>query len=243
MPKMLIFDIWGRYAHYKKIYATTSALSYIIPSKTSLYGYIGAVLGLSKEGNEYLNYFPPSSCRLSIKLMRPIIMQRINTNLHPHNKGLIKANQNRKPTTVEYVYRPMYRIFFTHEDKSIIKKLGKHLREHTSIYTPTLGLANLLSNFEYINESEVKEVFLDEPASIDIQSVIPREAFEAFDLKPEVGNEIIEYSQFALEMNAKREVTARTDILIDRIGNPVQAFVNRYNTYEHEGKQHHIILF
>jgi hypothetical protein len=44
-------------------------------------------------------------------------------------------------------------------------------------------------------------------------------------------------------MNPEREVTARTDVLIDRTGKPIRAFVNRYNTYEYEGKKHHIILF
>ena len=52
--KILVFDIWGEYAHFKKIYATTSALSYVVPPKTSIYGYIGAILGLEKEDNIYL---------------------------------------------------------------------------------------------------------------------------------------------------------------------------------------------
>ena len=243
MPKMLIFDIWGRYAHYKKIYATTSALSYIIPSKTSLYGYVGAILGLSKEENAYLKYFPPGACRLSVQLMRPTVMQRVNTNLHPHNKGVIKFTQNRKPTTMEYVYRPNYRIFFTHDDKSLVQDLEEHLMEHTAVYTPTLGLAYLLSNFKFQQALEVGEHSCSEGESVEIESVIPRAAFEGFDLKPETGNEIIEYSQFSLEMNPEREVTARTDVLIDRTGKPIRAFVNRYNTYEYEGKKHHIILF
>jgi len=243
MPKMLIFDIWGRYAHYKKIYATTSALSYIIPSKTSLYGYIGAILGLSKVENTYLKYFQPGACRLSLRLMKPIIMQRVNTNLHPHDKGVIKATQNRKPTTMEYVYRPKYRIFITHEDETLLQDLEGHLTEHTAVYTPTLGLAYLLSNFKFQQSVDVEECSTSIAHSVEIESVIPRAAFEGFDLNPETGNEIIEYSQFALEINLQREVTDRTDILIDRTGKPIRAFVNRFNTYEYEGKKHHIVLF
>jgi CRISPR-associated protein Cas5h len=242
MPKMLIFDIWGRYAHYKKIYATTSALSYIIPSKTSIYGYVGAILGLEKRNSSYLSYFQPGSCRLSLQIQRQIVMQRINTNLHPHDEGLIKVNQNRKPTTVEYVYCPQYRIFFTHTDNDLLNDLERHLRDHTAVYTPTLGLAYLLSNFELKAVVEVKDR-KPEGNSINIESVIPKFAFEKFDLEVDVGNEIMEYSQFSLEMNTSREVTARTDILVDRLGNPIRAHLNQFNSYQHEGKEHYIVLF
>lgn len=242
MPKMLIFDIWGMYAHYKKIYATTSALSYIIPSKTSLYGYVGAIIGLEKQDNTYLEHFQPGNCRLSLQVQRPIVMQRINTNLHPHDKGLIKATQNRKPTTVEYVYRPKYRVYFSHTDDTLLNELEHHLKNHTAVYTPTLGLAYLLSNFELHAIVEVEDKTTNKHPVI-IESVIPRSAFEKFELDTVTGNEIIEYSQFSLEMNTQREVTARTDILIDRLGKPIRAHLNRYNTYQHEGKEHCIVLF
>lgn len=243
MPKMLIFDIWGRYAHFKKIYATTSALSYIIPSKTALYGYISAILGLDKFDNAYLDSFPLGACRLGIQVINPIVMQRVNTNLHPHDKGLIKATQNRKPTTMEYVYSPKYRIFFTHTNEALFEELEVHLKRHTSVYTPTLGLANLLSDFQLIGTAEAKEQQLTQPTTIGIDSVIPREAFVRFDLLPEAGNEIIEYSQFAVEMNTDREVTHRTDILIDRNGKPIRAVVNYFHTYQQNGSERKIILF
>lgn len=240
---MLIFDIWGRYAHYKKIYATTSALSYIIPSKTALYGYVGAILGLEKFDNAYLDAFLPGACRLGIQVVNPIVMQRVNTNLHPHDKGLIKASQNRKPTTMEYVYSPKYRIFFTHRDKALFEELEVHLKNHTAVYTPTLGLANLLSDFQWAGTVEIEEKQLAQPRTIEVESAIPREAFVRFDLAPKIGNEIVEYSQFAVEVNTSREVTQRTDVLIDRNGKPIRVQVNFYHTFQQNGTEHNIVLF
>ena len=79
--KILVFDIWGEYAHFKKIYATTSALSYVVPPKTSIYGYIGAILGLEKEDNIYLKSFSDKKCLIGISVRSPIVMQRLGINL------------------------------------------------------------------------------------------------------------------------------------------------------------------
>lgn len=45
----LIFDLSGPFAHYKRIFATTTALTYPLPPKASLYGLVAAILGLEKR--------------------------------------------------------------------------------------------------------------------------------------------------------------------------------------------------
>lgn len=116
--KVLAFDIWGEYAHYKKIYATTSAVSYCLPTKTSLYGYISTILGFEKNNNQYLKYFQDKECLIGIQIMKPIVMQRININLRA-TFGRMKPTDNRKPTMMEFVYQPMYRIYFFHRQNNI----------------------------------------------------------------------------------------------------------------------------
>ncbi len=112
--KVLAFDIWGDYAHYKKIYATTSAVSYCLPTKTSLYGYISAILGFEKNNNHYLMYFQNKECLIGIQIMKPVVMQRININLRP-SLGMLALKkdgtyENRKPTMMEFVYQPVYSV-------------------------------------------------------------------------------------------------------------------------------------
>lgn len=240
MAKVLVFDIKGEYAHFKKIYATTSAISYCIPPKTSLYGYIGAILGLEKENNAYLKEFTDKQCLLGIAVLKPIVMQRININLRPHTKGKLSASDNRKPTTMEFVYSPKYRIYFTHENESIYQNLKQHLQENTSVYTPSLGIANCLSTFEWIGEFETEKVEAVN-YSILIRSIIPRKAFKSFDKDGmyKHHNEVIEQSMYAVEMDTKRNVTEREDILLDRKGKAIPLFVNYYYTVDNEN----IILF
>ena len=90
MNKLLVFDIWGNYAHYKQIYATTSAISYPIPFKTAIYGYVSAILGFNKIENNYLKYFQDGNCKIGLQLLNEISTTRINTNLRAEF-GMLKA--------------------------------------------------------------------------------------------------------------------------------------------------------
>jgi CRISPR-associated protein Cas5h len=236
--KVLVFDISGKYAHYKKIYATTSAVSYVIPTKTSLYGYVGAIIGLDKNNNEYLRHFGEKKCLIGIELRRPIIMQRINTNLRA-GLGRMRPTDNRKPTTVEYVYEPEYRIYFTHEEPAIYDRLKIHLQTHTTVYTPTLGLSNLLSNFSFVGEYDMQSVISN--VAVPINSVIPRRVFKGFDDQKlfDNENEVIEQSLYAVEMDIERNVTERDDIFLDRKAKPITAFVSEYYSFE----ENNVILF
>lgn len=226
--KVLAFDIWGDYAHYKKIYATTSAVSYCLPPKTAIYGYIGAILGLDKGSNHYLSYFQNKDCLIGIQLMKPIIMQRININLRAV-LGRMKQTDNRKPTMMEFVYEPKYRLYFFHKDSDLQTRLKESLSEKNAVYTPTMGLADLISNFEYIGEFEASLIQNSEK-SIPISSVIPKTQFERFDNVALRNNktEIIEQSMFAIEMDIERNVTERDDILLERKTKPIDAFLNQY---------------
>src|SRR5690625_3575514 len=138
----LVFDIWGDYAHFKKIYVTTSALTYSLPFKTTIYGLVGAIIGLDNEEN----------CQLAIQVINPVKIQRININLSP-KPGPIK--DNRKPTTMEYLVKPRFRIFFSHKDEEIYNSLKENLEEKRTVYTPVLGLAHCIANFEFLGEYEL----------------------------------------------------------------------------------------
>lgn len=225
---ILIFDIWGDYAHFKKIYATTSAVSYAIPPKTSLYGYLGAILGLPKASNAYLTAFAKKQCRLGISVLNPIIMKRLGTNLRPN---LNRTSDNPKPTLTEYVYQPKYRLYVSHEDSSLYNELRAALKAHRSVFTPSLGQASLISNFEWIGEVEADSI--RPTKALPIHSVIPRRFLIELDaMALQTGEfELVEQSLYALEMDTEREVTERDDILLNRKGekgSPIPALVTEY---------------
>lgn len=240
----LIFDITGPFAHYKRIFATTTALSYPIPPKTSLYGLFGAIIGLDKEDNDYLNSFKEGECRIALELLQPVRTQRISMNLRPAF-GSLSANENRKPTLMEFIERPLYRIYFTHRNQDIYQRLRTMLQAGQSHYTPTLGLANLIAGVTYIGEGSA--TLLDSAEYVDISSVIPKTRLNQLGhLIPESSdrvNRLMEVSQYAVEMTPQRDVTVRDDVIIDRNGRSINAKVQDAHTVTWKNEARRVIFF
>lgn len=218
---LLVFEIRGQFAHFKKYYATTSALTYAFPPKTSLYGFIGAVLGLSKAENAYLRSFGGKDCLIGLQVINPIKTVRLGINLRPNRD---RYKDNPKPTLIEFVRDPHYRVFFYHHDEVLQTNLRRALESHSSVFTPSLGLANLMADFEWIGESTATQMSSGLP--VDINSIIPRSQFKTFGEMKEA--DIIEQSMFAIEMDSERNVTERDDIVFDRNGNLIHAIVSHY---------------
>ena len=70
VDQVLVFDIWGEYAHFRKYYTTTSPLSYSLPTRTALTGLIGAITGFKKD--EYLKHFTKDQAFIAVRLLKPI---------------------------------------------------------------------------------------------------------------------------------------------------------------------------
>ena len=236
MEKVLCFDISAQYGHFKVIYATTSALTYPIPSKTAIYGMVGNIIGLSNKGNEYLKYFEDGKCKIAIQVLNSISTQRININWSA-SQGAIRQ---RKPTLVEHLSNPSYRVYFTHEDATLFSNLKMHLQNHTSVYTPCMGLAYLLANFEFQDEYEIEK---KAAAETDVHSIIPMSVFEGFGKEIERDNFITSMSQYAVEMTPQRDVTDREEVLFDRKGLPIRAKVKKYYQLKFADSNTNIILF
>lgn len=236
--KTIIFDVWGRYAHFKKIYVTTSALSYGVPFKTSIYGLVGAIIGLDNRKNEYLNHFNEDNCKIGIQLINPIKLQRLNINL---SESLGPIGDNRKPTMMEFVKNPHYRIYFSHSNDEIFTKLYEKLESKSSVYTPVLGLAHCIANFSLSGQADLERKVGDAV----ISSVLLKSQLIAFDQTHWAENDvhIQEQDMYPLEMNSQREVVKRDSILFDLNGKSIKAKVQEYYSVSLQGITNNIMLF
>lgn len=225
IDKVLVFDVWGDYAHFRKFYTTTSPLSFSIPPRTALCGLIGAVIGLNKENNDYLKHFTLDKAFIGLKLINPLKKVNIAENLINTKDGfftLVKktGHQPRTQINFEFIKNPKYRVYFYHTNKNIYNKLKENLKNHKSVYTPCFGLSENIANFKFIGEFKVKFENSDEYTQIN--SVLPTE--KVVDKK---GVNFLDGEYFSIripiELNPERIVTKYGDILFERNGNIIEA--------------------
>jgi len=235
--KVIVFDLWGDLAHFRKPYTTTSPLTYSIPSGTALAGILGAITG--KQKNSYFTLFEKGSYSLAIGIKESIKKLRIALNLID-TKSAIKMSKikNRTQIRTEFLQNPHYRIYFSHSKEEFYQEVKKNLQEHTAVYTISLGLSGNLANFSYLGEYEAKEVENLAGEFIPITSVIRNDGYSAGDVDFSQGEFFTE--TVPMQMKEGREVTDYAEILFESRGKPIPIKVKRY--WEIEGLQEKVVF-
>lgn len=224
---MLVFDVWGDYAHFRRFYTTTSPLSFPIPPRTALCGLIGAIIGLEKENNGYLNYFSTESAHIALKILNPIKKTIIAENLIDTKTSRgpgMNLIMDRTQIRFEFLKNQKYRIYFYYPDQedNLYQKLKYNLANHKTKYTPCLGLSENIANFKFEGEFEIKNL---SPSNehIPITTVIPLQKTSSENgISFEKEGEYFSI-RMPVELNTQRIVTKYSDIIFDRNGRPIQA--------------------
>ncbi|RLF35137.1 MAG: type I-B CRISPR-associated protein Cas5 [Thermoplasmata archaeon] len=244
IDKLLVFDVWGDYAHFRRFYTTTSPLSFTIPPRTALCGLIGAIIGKEKEDNDYLKYFTLDKAYIGLKLLKPVKKVMIAENLIDTEKSP-KSFYNIKRTRIrfEFLKDQKYRIYFYHTDNDIYQQLKENLESHKSVYTPCFGLSENIANFAFVGEFKANSnSSIGEYVQID--SVLPsgkviERAGVNFDLSGEYFS-----MKVPIELNLERVVTKYSDIFFERNGKPVEVKLSvTYWTVEYESGSRENIVF
>lgn len=194
IDEVLAFDIWGDFAHFRKVYSTASQLTYGIPPRTTLSGTIAAILGLERDS--YYNEFSVENSRFALVAKKPIRKQKINLNLlKTKDQTLGLVNVWKKPPTdiqriqvpFEMVSSPKYRVYVWLENDTLFDDLETKLRNHQSTYTPYLGITECIANFSYVGKKPVAK----ETGSVAIDGVVKKEDAK---IKVESGKKYIRES-------------------------------------------------
>jgi len=225
MKNILVFDLWGDLGHFRKPYTTTSPLSFAFPPRPTLAGIISAVIGLGKS--EYADSFMKKDANIGLRILKPVKKIRMSQNLiDTKTAKLFSRIKQRTQIRIEYIKDPKYRIYFQHTDNDLFDH-AKHLLEtHECVYTVSLGLSELLANFQYIGEFNLEQKTNHEP--IAIHSVVPAQAIEVMF---EEGKEYFS-ANIPLEMDSNRIVTQFGTVLYERKGKPLFAKTDYYYNVE-----------
>lgn len=225
MKNVLVFDIWGDLGHFRKPYTTTSPLSFAFPPRPTLAGIISAIIGLGKS--EYAGSFMKKDANIGLSILKPVKKIRISQNLiDTKTAKLFSRIKQRTQIRIEYVREPKYRIYFQHRDAKLFESLKRLLIMHESVFTLSLGLSELLANFQYIGEFNLEQKTNHEP--IAIHSVVPAQATEVMF---EEGKEYFS-ANIPLEMDSNRIVTQFGTVLYERNGKPLFAKTEYYYNVE-----------
>lgn len=63
--KIIIFELWGKFAHFRKFYTNSSSLSYSVPPRTTIEGIIAAILGYERDS--YYEKFNPDNLYVAVR--------------------------------------------------------------------------------------------------------------------------------------------------------------------------------
>lgn len=178
--KVLVFDIMGPMAHFRKYYTNSSSLSYVVPPRTVIIGLIAGMLGLPSEkhteskNDVYYEKFNYDNCFVTVsnktkirKIMQTVNYLKITRINHVNGSGggtqipleILLSEGNQEVT---------YRIYFSHRNESIYDALKNRLKDHMFVYPPYLGLTEFLASIKYIGEGDVETNLKEE---LEIASV------------------------------------------------------------------------
>ena len=243
--QVLIFDVWGYYAHFRRFYTTTSPLTFPIPPRTALCGLIAAIIGKEKEGNEYLNYFTLNKASIGLRLLNPVKKVRVAENLI-HTKNARGPGMNliteRTQINFEFLKDQKYRIYFHHVDDDMYQQLKENLIHHKSVYTPSLGLSENIANFEFVGEFNVKSETNGD--YVQINSVLPTEKIaEKQGIHFSFEGEYFSI-RVPIELNGDRAVTKYSDIFFEAKCKPIEArLISPYWNIEYRDRTNENIVF
>ena len=223
MDSVLACDLWGDYAHFRKHYTTTSPLTFSIPPRTTLCGLLAAIIGLDKT--QYLHHFSDKDASIAVQLLNDVKKITLAENLIDTKKAGKMMNKVKQRTQIrfELLKDPKYRIFVHHQDSSIYLKLKEMLEAHKTVYTPCLGLSELLANFKYVEEYNVETV--ETESETEILTALPKK-----NLINLIFQDDYEYLSETMPRNMlpDRTVTEYAPVIFERKHKSLKARVNQF---------------
>ncbi len=174
---------------------------------------------------------------IGCRIMAPVKKVRIGENLIDTKTALkMHLIKNRTQIRFEFVKDPKYRIYFSHSNKEFYEKVREILSSHQSIYTPCLGLSELICNFEYVGEYE--RIAAGEEIQ-EIDSVVPGKFIQKTEF--EEGKEYFS-EVMPCEMGEAREVIDYREILFERNGKSILAKASELWELENDGNSERILF-
>lgn len=222
------FEIHGYLAHFRRIYSTSTSLTYPFPPRTTIAGMLGAILGLDYEDcwdpNTPLNFLSKSV------LIGVIIKNRIRSFIQTENRLFTKSEgvplilrlrglggytqtsmeiltgeaSDKKLTPVSY------RIIVASDNNDLIAEIDRAIRYSRMRNPISLGSAQMLGYVNYVSSGFVEK---HGPGKYRIHSVIPVDVIQEFSPEDLVGVDVGFIDMVPVDMTPSRECIRARDYI------------------------------
>jgi len=217
--KGVIFDISGKFAHFRKFYTNSSSLSYGVPPRTTIMGLIAGIMGIERD--TYYQDYNSKNLHIAVnkKTETRSIIQTLNYFNTKSKSQLIKTNEHTQiPFEVIYGIDGLvaYRIYVASENTELIMKINKRIKEQQFVYPPVLGVAPFQGDITYV----ALDNFIEKKTLEDvlIQSIIPISAIK--ELK--MGEYSLSREKMPKDFGENRKIEEAEAYLIETKGESIQ---------------------
>lgn len=168
---VLVFDVSGDMAMFRKPYTTTSLVSFAFPPPTAVGGMLAAITGIdhgASSGAQNARYWEAlSGTSIAIAMRAPLRWYTTAVNMIKFKSPSGDMGEHIQAKH-QMVKNPSYRIYVRGGD--LYDRLKYRLERNEFIFTPYLGVAYALAEICYVGEFE--ETYLEE-AKVPVSTIVP----------------------------------------------------------------------
>ena len=243
---VLIFDIKGYAAHFRKFYTNSSSLSYSVPPRTTISGIIAAILGIERD--TYYDSFNVENVDIGLrknektrKILQSVNYMKITTKKH------FEFPKDHTQIPFEIVLGEdeflSYRIYFSAKDQELMNSLERRLRQGKYYYSPSLGAMPFNCNIGYIGKfkGEIKK-----DSEVFVSSIIPVSKISEKGVRIEDIDEsevILVKERMARDFKNQREIKSVESYIYDENTNPLPVRLkDHYINLKYDGIEENILF-
>jgi CRISPR-associated protein Cas5h len=225
--KILIFDISGEYAHFRKYNTTTSPLTYSIPPRTAVSGLLGAIIGIDRFN--YIEVFSKKNADIAVQVINPVKKVNMAFNLLDTKHSFFNI-KNRTQIEFELIKDARYRIFFMMNNQELFKQITDNISNNIHHFSPYLGLSQFTAKIDFIDiktgtENKSKE-YIEIISALNLNYCDKNNPVK-FDYNLKYSSNTMAISMI-LDEKRERTVTEYADVLIELEGKPILAKTHSY---------------
>ncbi len=225
--QLLVFDIKGPMAHFRKFYTNSSSLTYDFPPRTVVTGIVASILGMKRDS--YYTKLSSVNCHIAIQILTRTrkLTQTVNY-IFVKNRPAEVTGSHGKPTQIPLEFllpepgeRTLsFRVFFNHTDQKIMQNLKSCITENRYYFPVYLGITECIGYVEYVNNIEGIPVRPQKPKNII--TISPSEHIHSIHFNEKAPLRYLK-DKIVIDFSHDRRATSIKDVIYEAHGGTIQA--------------------